>query len=333
MKKKIALIYGGAGAEHAVSLMGHEHIWRKLNREKYEPYNIFINGSGAWYIQDNERETETFPVRLGGRSGFISDGKILDCDCAFPLLHGDMGEDGCVQGALECAGIPYVGENVQTGSLCIDKSYTKAVAERLGIPTARWLSFRGRTDIALAERMCSSYLGYPMFIKPTRLGSSVGASAVFRPSDFTNAFLNAMEQDGSVIVEELVIDKRELELAYLCRFGERIITAPAEVVCHGTYGYAEKYSGVTETLTVADLPSDINNTLHEYSEKLITELDLRSISRIDFFLSQGKIFFNEINTMPGFTEESLYLKMLEGYGISASEVIDTLIENAEGRQP
>lgn len=330
MKKNIALLFGGKGHEHEVSLRGALSLRSHFNPEKYKITDVFIDRGGNFFIVNADGEKyPTFPVKMLGKSGFLTGSTLFTPDAVFPLLHGDFGEDGRVQGLLECAELPFIGENTGVGALTADKAYTKAVAEKLGIPTAKYLVFRG--DLAEdAEAQVSSYLGYPVFVKPTGLGSSVGASAARTKEEFIRAY-NEARVGGGVIAEELVEDKRELEVAYLHFFGKRTVTPPAEILCSGTYGYREKYKLGTKTKTVACVPSEISELAREYALRLVSEIGIFSIARIDFFYSCGRLLFNEINTLPGFTEDSMYLKMLREAGIPEDAVIDALTERAGER--
>ena len=330
MKRTVALLYGGCGAEHDVSVLGYQNIKRLFNREKYEILPVFIDKDANYYIvSEDGGRVPTFPIRLFGTSGFYSEGGIAAVDCAFPLLHGDMGEDGSVQGLLESARIPYVGEGIGTSAVCIDKALTKIIAESLGIPVAKYVSLRGHISPERAESICREKIGYPMFIKPSALGSSVGACAVYSREDFLRVYELAARLGGdNVLIEELVSDKREVECAVLVTDQEEIITHPSEIIISGTYGYSEKYRKKTETRTRAEIDRDTADTLREYSKRLIHGIGIRNISRIDFFISRGRVIFNEINTMPGFTEDSMYLKMLEGAGVTPECAIDHMVENA-----
>ena len=332
MKKTIALLYGGAGSEHDVSVLGYGNIKELFDKEKYEVIPVFVDKDANLYIvSKNGEKIPTFPVRIDGVSGFFSCGGILPVSCAFPLLHGDMGEDGSVQGLLESARIPYVGEKISVSAVCIDKAYTKRIAESLGIPVAKYVSIRGRTSPEQAESISSEKIGYPMFIKPSALGSSVGACAVHSREDFLRVYELAARLGGdNVLIEELVEDKREVECAVLITEGEIIITHPSEIIISGTYGYSEKYRKKTETRTFADIGEDTAHAVRDYARKLIHGIGIRALSRIDFFLSGERVIFNEINTMPGFTSDSMYLKMLSGAGVAPERVIDTLIERAPG---
>ena len=183
MRKRIALIYGGASSEHEVSVKGYEHVSRLLKNAKYEILPVYIDYSGEWFIRSaDENIAAKLCAELGG-SLYTAYG-FIKIDCAIPLLHGECGEDGKIQGALDTVGIPYVGADAVTSAVCIDKTYTKAIATSLGIPTVRGVSFSQATDTEEALKRCSEVLDFPMFIKPRRLGSSVGAFPVFSADDF-----------------------------------------------------------------------------------------------------------------------------------------------------
>ncbi len=330
MKKHIALLFGGKGYEHEVSLLGHRALRRFIDGEKYRVTDVFIDKNGDFYIEDTDGEKyPTFPVRLMGRSGFLSGTSLITPSAVFPLLHGDFGEDGKVQGLLECAGLPFVGEGTSVGALTSDKAYTKAVAERLGIPVAPYRVFRCGLPWQEAERSAAE-LTYPLFIKPVGLGSSVGVSIADSPSSFKDAYSTAAAL-GDVMAEELVTNKRELECAFLYYRGEAVVTHPSEVLASGTYGYREKYKLGTKTETVARVSPEIAELAREYSLRLVSEIGIFSLARIDFFLSGDTLIFNEINTLPGLTDDSMYLKMLRAHGYAECDVIDALIERAAAR--
>ena len=321
-KKKIALIYGGRGSEHQVSLCSAEYVMSQLSREKYELFPILIEKDGSWLYGGEQ----TFPVGYRGLSGFAVCGKILPVDCAIPLLHGDYGEDGRVQGALDTAGIAYVGADTLAGAVCMDKAYTRAVAGSIGIPTARGVLIPRGSELADIEAAAEE-IGYPVFIKPTRQGSSIGASAVKDKGELHSAYVNAAIH-GGVLIEELVTDKREIEVGVLSLKRGRIISPPGEVLCDGFYDYAKKYGGTTVTVCPAELDGDMSSCVRNYARRLAEALDLSGPARIDFFLSGKRLLFNEINTMPGFTRDSLYPRLMRAAGIGTSALFDLLIEDA-----
>ena len=330
MRISLAVIYGGAGREHDVSVMGYRNLVRNIDKEKYEVLEIFIDKSGAWYFIRGDESYPTFPVRLGDKSGFLVSGRLVSLDVALPLLHGDMGEDGNIQGLLTSAGIPFIGEGTRTGALTSDKSYTKTVSGALGIPTVKSLTLTDEYCERAIDAM-ESVIGYPAFIKPVSLGSSVGASGAYSRDEALLAYSRARALDTKVLIEELVSPKRELECAVLKYGDSYTVTPPSEIMIDGEYGYSEKYKLGTRLEVEADIPEEIKRKLNEYCHVLIDGMGIYSMSRIDFFLSRDRIFLNEINTMPGFTKDSLYLKMLDRAGIPCPSVIDALVESAMER--
>lgn len=322
MRPRVCLIYGGRGHESEVSQRGKENIFPLIDREKYDPYPLFIDKSGRWLIEGNE----VFPSKGGF---FCPETKeFYKADCAFPLLHGDFGEDGRVQGALECADIPYVGCDSQAGAVCRDKSFVKTLAHSLGVPTLPHLLILRGEGIQYALRLCERKFDYPMFIKPSRLGSSVGASSARSKRELVSSITRAFCLGERVIVEPCLDSKRELECGYFSAKGKELFTNPGEILLDGLYDYEKKYLSDTRLSVRADLDGEYIEQIREYSRRLVRALSVRGLSRVDFFLSGGELYFNEINTMPGFTGESLYLKMIETEGYSARDAINMLIESA-----
>ncbi len=323
---RCALIYGGRGYESEVSLRGKEHILPLVDGTKYEIIPIFIDKSGIWHT-DGEPCTPY-------RGGFFcpESGRELAVNCAFPLLHGDYGEDGCVQGALECASIPYVGCPVWSAAVCRDKAVVKTVAKSLGIPTLPHLTLIRREGIDYAVRQIEASLAYPLFVKPTCLGSSVGVMRADDRSALRLGLEGAFSLSERVIAEPYLERKRELECGYFSTNSKELFTNPGEILLDGTYGYEDKY--LTDEVKIAvraDLGEEIRQNIREYSRRLCRALGVRDLARVDFFLSGEKIYFNEINTMPGFTEGSLYAKMISAYGVGEGALIENLIDSAAGR--
>lgn len=326
-RRTLALIWGGEGKEHDVSRLSAEYVKRILDGNKYRLLSLYIDREGLWH-PSGRKSTVAYPCLTRKGGGILSDGEFQKIDVALPLLHGDMGEDGVIQGALRCAHIPFVGADTVTGAVACDKGYTKAVAERLGIPTAKWI-YCTDADAEKWQSLAEKSIGYPMFIKPSRLGSSIGACAVRTKDAFGTAFAEAARiGSGRVLIEELIENKRELEIAYFSAGGQRIISHPAEVLCDGFYSYERKYKSSAKTVTRAELSPEVSALLCHYASILSDGLGLRHLSRIDFFLSGDRVIFNEINTMPGFTEISLYPKILSECGITPTALFDLLIEDA-----
>ena len=327
MKARIALLFGGADAEHEVSLMGYGYVKQLLGKTDYEILPVYIDRSGDWHLGGVGGDIAYLSGNLGG--SLYAGGDFIRIDAAIPLLHGEGGEDGALQGALTLAGVGYVGADSVTSAVCIDKSYTKSIVSALGVPTLDEVAFSESTDVGAALEECKRKLGFPMFIKPRRLGSSVGAYPVYTEDGFNQCFPLAQELGrGLVTVEKMLTCKRELECAF-CRLGkEKIITPPGEILIDGFYGYGEKYGGRTRVSPVADLDGSVRDKITDYASRIADRLSLRHLARIDFFLTEDGPVFNEVNTFPGFTEDSLYPKMLTAYGIDPGDALVSFIEDA-----
>ncbi len=321
-KRKIALVYGGRGCEHSVSLAGAEFVRSVIDKEKHDLLPVLIDRDGRWWLDG----AEVFPSRRGGLHGLWNGEKIIPVDCAIPLLHGDFGEDGRIQGALDTAGIPFVGADVVSGAVCIDKGFTRALAQQLGIPVARGISLPSgaRYDDALSA---AREIGFPVFVKPRRLGSSVGAGVARDERELRTVF-GCAALYGELLIEELIEQKRELEIGLLSLKGRRIASPVGEVVCEGFYDFDKKYGSSTATLCPADISGDTAKKIREYAIRLAEAISLCGPSRIDFFLSGERLIFNEINTMPGFTRDSLYPALMRAAGVGEAELFNLLIEDA-----
>ena len=342
-KKRVAVIFGGISPEHDVSIEGAEFFVKALTGSEYVPIPVYITRSGAWYIYSPRSSpvnianggavgVSTYPVRLGCKSGFMLFGKILPVFAAVPLLHGEGGEDGVVQGVLKSAGIDYVGADTVASSLAFNKAYTKTIAEALGIPTVPWIYLNRRIDAGVLDELVDKVegeLSYPVFVKPATLGSSFGCAAVYSKEELPGAVKAAGRlSDNKVIVERMLEAPRELEVAYFEAKCEEIFTNPGEInTKDGFYSFAEKYSRSSKASVSEAAPLDDADTelILGYSKSLVRALGIRHISRIDFFMSRGKIYFNEINTMPGMSEASLYPRLISRYGFSPKEMASELV--------
>ena len=326
-KKQIALIYGGRGVEHSVSVAGAKNLISLIDKERYGVIPVYISKHGGFSLRSPVSNTDgspLYPISRDGVSGFLTaEGELIRIDCAFPLLHGDFGEDGTVQGLLTSLGIAFVGCDTVASAICLDKAVTKAVAESLGIPTV--------SGTLITDALCNAdKYDLPVFIKPDRLGSSYGAGMAAEHDAFRRIFAEAHALGGGrVLIEQFKSPVRELECAYFEAQGEKIFSSAGEILCDGFYSYEKKYSdGGAKTSSKATLSSETNDKILEYSERLCSFIGIRHLARIDFFLSDGEIYLNEINTMPGMTETSLYLKLLSEHGISPEEAVNRLISDA-----
>ena len=332
MKKRVALIYGGEGAERDISKNSAKNLCSQIDKDKYDVLSIEILENGNWNaVTENGKYIDTYPIMLGGVSGFLLNGKILQTDCAIPCLHGDFGEDGVVQGALIAAHIKYVGQDVYASAITSDKAYSKLVANSLGIPTANWIASDGGTDTAKAKAEAS--LSYPMFIKPARLGSSYGAAPVRSEEDFKSAYAYARSFDKRVLIEELIDFDYEVECA-LFDAGERKISAGGRVLSGGRfYDFDSKYNAHLSPCTEAEsgVFPETEKIITDYTEALADFIGIKHVSRFDFFVTRDqKVFFNEINAFPGMTATSLYPKLTEDMGFHPGEFINLIIESVCG---
>jgi len=324
VKKTVALISGGSGCEHDISVQSAKNLSELIDRSRYDVLDVFIEKDGAWYIREGERLTPTFPTRLGDAYGFIYGTHLIGVCAAIPCLHGEYGEDGVVQGALTLAGIPYVGEDVYASALTQDKIYTKLCAESLGIPTADYIFFDGETcEDALA--LTKEALGFPVIIKPARLGSSHGIQLAFGESEFISAYRKAASVSKRLLTEALLNFEYELECAFL--MGDY---APYGRVLSGGafYDFESKYGGYTKTSVISGADPEIEEAARKYSAELTRALGIRTLSRIDFLVtSDRKIYFNEINAFPGMTDTSLFPRLTEALSLGRGEFINRLIED------
>jgi D-alanine-D-alanine ligase len=349
---RVALLFGGRSAEHDVSVLSAGNVFRALDPARYDIVPIGIARSGTWLlcsVQGGKFPTavpESGPrvALIPGGSGRLAilpgtEGSAPDlsraADIVFPVLHGPFGEDGTVQGLAEIAGVPYVGSGVLGSAAAMDKDVAKRLMRDSGLPIARFRSFsHGDTpdyDAVVAE------LGSPVFVKPARLGSSVGISKAGTREKFAEAIAEAFRHDRKILVEEFVRG-REIECGVLeGEDGTLTASLPGEIVPsdrHGFYTYEAKY--LDEHGAAVKVPADLSRELSDQVRKLsiaaFRALGCEGLARIDFFLREdGKLVINEINTLPGFTNVSMYPKVFEAMGLSYSELVDRLIRHGLAR--
>jgi D-alanine-D-alanine ligase len=349
---RVGLLFGGRSAEHDVSVLSAGNVFRALDPARYDTVPIGITRSGAWLLCPIEGGV--FPVAVpegGPRVALIPGGAgrlaILPqrdaaapdlsrvVDVVFPVLHGPFGEDGTVQGAAEIAGVAYVGSGVLGSAAAMDKDVAKRLMRDGGLPIARFLSF-AREDAPDFDAVVAQ-LGRPVFVKPARLGSSVGISKAGTGQEFTEAIAEAFRHDRKILVEEYVRG-REIECGVLeGEDGSLTASLPGEIVPsnrHGFYTYEAKYldeEGAAIKVP-ADLAPEVSDKVRKLSIEAFRALGCEGLARIDFFLREdGKLIVNEVNTLPGFTNISMYPKVMEALGISYSELVDRLIRHALAR--
>ncbi len=351
MKKKIAVLFGGASSEYEVSLSSSYAMLSNIDSEKYELYKIGITKDGKWFLFEGELEAirsdswqseSIYPIFFSPDNGTgllraEKNGVFEDIkpDAVFPMLHGKFGEDGQIQGMFSVMGIPVVGCGPASSALCMDKALTKAVVRETGIRQASSVTLRAGDECEAFVTRAEAALGYPMFVKPACAGSSVGISKARTRDELIRALKTALREDSKVLVEEM-ISGCEIEVAVLEENGKYTVSCPAEIDIGSSdfYDYETKYvSDVSSYYIPARLSEKKQNEVRAYAERIFRALDCRGFSRVDFFCTpEGEFVFNEINTIPGFTPISMYPKLMIHAGISYSELIDRLISSAIDRK-
>ncbi len=343
-KQTVLILFGGVSNEYYVSRRTAASILREIDRERFDPITVGITDDGRWYLCDGNVDRildDTWmegaqPAILSpdrgvhGLNVFTPEGvRSVYVDVIFPAVHGQHCEDGCLQGLMELSGVPYVGIGVTAAAVTFDKAITHIVAERAGIPMARWILIQREDDFEETERRVRETLGYPCFIKPANSGSSVGCSAVRSAGELKAALALAGKEDRRILAEELVV-AQEVECAVM---GNRELEAPrtGEIVSvDGFYDFDSKYLNDTAQLLIpARISPEKAAEVCETAKRVYRALDCRGLSRVDFFVKpDGTLLFNEINTLPGFTSISMFPKMFMDAGMTYPEIITRLIELA-----
>ncbi len=314
MKIRVAVIYGGRSGEHEISLRSAESIMKAMDRSKYEIAEYFISKDGKWRPKPILPEPGAHP----------------DIDVVFPVLHGTFGEDGTMQGLLELADLPYVGAGVLGSSLSMDKEMMKRVCHERGLPVVEYVTLaRGCID----TDEITARLPFPVFVKPANLGSSVGISKARDRAELEKALALAAEYDRKIIVER-GIDGREFECSVLGNQNPEA-SLPCEVFpSREFYDYEDKYLlDQAKFQLPADLPAEKTAELRRMAVACYQAVECEGMARVDFLLERttGRLYINEINTIPGFTSISMYPKMWEQSGLAYPKLIDRLIELARER--
>lgn len=351
MKKSLCVIFGGQSPEHDISCKSVVSILNNLNREKYDIHTIGITKTGEWYLytgdisgivsgewkndKENLKKAILSPSSQDKGIFVFDEDKYtkIHIDVVFPVLHGEYGEDGTIQGLFELSGIKYVGMGVLASANSMDKAYTKIVMQNAGIPQADWVvAIRGK-DINKTISEAEEKIGYPCFVKPANTGSSVGVGKAHDREELENALKNAFLYDRKVLIEEN-IDGHEVECAVLGNENPKASPVGEIMPAVEFYDFDAKYNDNTTKLQIpADLPAEITEQIQKLAVKIFCALDGQGLSRVDFFVrySDNSVVFNEINTLPGFTNISMYPKLWDNAGVGYSELLDKLIEFAQNR--
>jgi D-alanine-D-alanine ligase len=315
MKMRVAVIYGGRSGEHEVSLRSAKSVMEAMDPEKYKILQYMISKDGKWHPRPIAPEPNGNP----------------EIDVVFPCLHGTFGEDGTIQGLLELAGLPYVGAGVLGSSASMDKEVMKRLARERGLPVADYVVFHS-SHLEEAEGLCSK-LGFPMFVKPANLGSSVGISKARNCVELKSALDLAAKYDRKIIVERGIIG-REFECAVLGN-EDPIAAVPCEILpSREFYDYEDKYLlDQAQTVLPANLSPEQTAEMQRLAVECYRAVECEGMGRVDFLMENatGQMYINEINTIPGFTSISMYPKMWEYSGLPMPKLIDRLIDLALAR--
>ena len=349
-KLNVCVLFGGISPEHELSLRSAESVLNNMDAEKYNIFPVGITKDGQWILfggkdysmlpaltwQDHpaNRPAAISPVRGQGLLSFEGETVVREAiDVVFPVLHGENGEDGAMQGLLQMAGIPYVGPHVSASAVAMDKTLTKLVVDNAGVTQAAWKLVRSGD---LANRMDSilfdleEHFSYPMFVKPAGTGSSVGVSKASDRTALREALVQAGAFDKKILVEEF-IHGREIEVAVMGN--DNPVASICGEIDSGAdfYDYDAKY--VTDTSVAyipGRIPEDVAEYVREQAVRVYTAIGCQGLSRVDFFVTyaDNRVVFNEINTLPGFTSISMYPKLFAASGIPYSQLIDNLLQLA-----
>jgi D-alanine-D-alanine ligase len=344
-KLRVGVIFGGRSGEHEVSLASARSIMAVMDRHKYDIVPIGITRDGRWLTSGDPMRTLTGGAQAAtpapsdpaaGRELIpgTSGGRLPPLDVIFPVLHGPYGEDGTIQGLLDLAGVPYVGCGVLASSLAMDKIASKEIFIAHGLPVAPYQAVkrkRWEAEPAAILAELEGRLGYPMFVKPANLGSSIGVGRAGGRAELEAALVEAARYDRRLLVEAAVQNAREIECSVLGN-DEPIASVPGEVVpSNEFYDYAAKYlDGRSELRIPAPLPAEVAAQVRELAVRAFLALDGAGLARVDFLLDDvtGKLFLNEVNTLPGFTSISMYPQLWAASGIPYAELIGRLLDLA-----
>ncbi|HEY6835031.1 MAG TPA: D-alanine--D-alanine ligase family protein [Gaiellaceae bacterium] len=324
---RVAVLLGGRSSEHEISLASARSVLEALDPERYETVTVEIGRDGRWELgtgSDDGSVAETLPVPTARVPATLG-----DVDVVFPVLHGPFGEDGTVQGLLELAGVPYVGAGVLGSALAMDKDVFKAVMRDRGIPVTRNITLR-------QGQAAENPFGYPVFVKPARLGSSLGISKVASEEELAPAVELAFGHDEKVLVEEFVSGV-EVECGVLGN-EKPLASLPGEIVSHGFqgedwYDFSAKYDeGGMDLVIPPRLPQETIERVQDLAVRSFVAGECEGMARVDFFVRDDReVLLNELNTIPGFTATSVYAKLFEASGIPYAELVDRLVQLALDR--
>lgn len=343
-RPRIAVLFGGRSAQHDVSIMSATNVLAALAPEKYEVVPVFVTRDGRWLASDFKNGVPLKPedgaelcLLPGGKGRLLrlgQDGSVQELpqiDALFPVLHGLFGEDGSVQGLASVARVALVGCGILGSAVALDKRFTKRLLQAAGIPVARSLTIQSDRVPPFSE--LEATLGLPAFVKPARQGSSVGVSKVETASDYGVALTSGFRHDDTLLGEEF-IDGREIECSVLETVdGDLFVSRPGEIITaehHRFYSYEAKYIDTEGAIieVPAHLPETVERDMQQLADRAFRALGCDGMARVDFFVTPDfRVFVNEVNIIPGFTDISMYAKAMAISGVPYSELLDRLIEH------
>ena len=341
-KIKLGVIFGGMSTEHDVSIVSGTSVISNLNKDKYEVFPIYINKQGDWYKYEDINKSYQVGDEVDNITKIDNPTLYLkSLDVVFPVLHGLYGEDGSIQGLLELLKIPYVGCHVLSSSISMDKAYTKIIFEKAGIKQANYIYLKVSKnncilihkdfseEIVTLDKVCeiAESLKYPIFVKPSNSGSSVGIRKATSREELKEAINYASQFDNKVLLEEQ-INGREIECAVLGNEDVKASCLGETLPSDSFYSFDAKYKDEnSKTIVSAELKGNLEEKVKELAIKAFKAVDGKGFSRVDFFVNEQEeqIYINEINTIPGFTKISMYPKLWEHSDIPYPELLDNLI--------
>ncbi|MGY2293356.1 D-alanine--D-alanine ligase [Pseudomonas sp. SDO528_S397] len=351
-KLRVGIIFGGRSAEHEVSLQSARNIVDALDRSRFEPVLIGIDKAGHWHLNDtsnfliNQENPALIALNQSNRELAVVPGKtsqqvvetsgqgvLAHIDVIFPIVHGTLGEDGCLQGLLRMADLPFVGSDVLGSAICMDKDISKRLLRDAGIAVTPFITLTRALAARTSFQHAQQKLGLPMFVKPANQGSSVGVSKVVDEAQYHAAVALALEFDEKVLVESAV-KGREIECAVLGNENPVASGCGEIVVRDGFYSYDSKYidDQAAQVVVPADISADASERIRALAIEAFEALGCAGLARVDVFLTEeGEVLINEINSLPGFTRISMYPKLWQAAGMSYSELVSRLIELAVER--
>ena len=337
--KKVLVIFGSMSSEHEISCISAGNVLENIDNKKYFVTKLGIDKTGKWFEYNGEVSNVKENKWLDDSDNKIEIKDIISYlrkfDVVFPVLHGKYGEDGTIQGLFEIAKVKYVGCKVLGSSIAMDKICSKILAQTAGIPIVDYIGLsrldyeNDKFDIENFKNEILQKLSYPVIVKPNKEGSSYGVKKVENSNELKEALKYSFSFDDKALIEKYIGNRKEVECAVIEKDGEIYASTPGEIVsATELYDFDSKY---TNKQSYTKIPADVKNEyldkIKEYAKVIFKTLNLNGLSRVDFFVSDNNIYFNEVNTLPGFTNISMYPQMLIHDGISYDNIIEILIEN------